>query len=740
MSGFDVSILLRLIDNLTAPSKRAAQSYNQLAQSVTRSSASIRSASSNAAAGVASIGTAAARSQKQVTGLFGTMRNGQRNGRGGGMILGGNNDLFKAMGGWMALRGGLNAAEEVQAAENKFKALVDNVTNDQMSAIREQLRSRMMRSGHTYDTLIGAAGDAAQIVGSANMAGDIAEAASKLALIDTDGKDVAYFSETLAAILGPQGTVKQLGELADILAQQQKLGAATAGGTIEAYKNVVGSQGIYGFEMNDMLTSIGLIKNRAPALQDSQIGNMAKYGIRTIANPVQAMQKNIEAAGLTQDSFRTDGKFDLGKTHKLFWEMRQSEEGMKKFQKLFAGRNVLASEFWNNLTQLDPEKFADYQKKMTGSRGALDAADEQRIEGIVGVMNRLRGIVFELSLTLGKILTPAISLFTSFLETAVMPITRMIEQFTQAHSTIAGGIGVWLGLVGALAALSLFSTKAGVAAGFLFKLPWSVLGGALSGFISSIARAAMWIYRFAGVAGLLRAALLVALGPLGWIGAAIAGIALLVSYWRELEALALGFGSALRGTDVGNWMAGAMAWQASSLYQMFSWLSGIAPGIANFIKSIGDGISSIFSLGSSTGSEGDGAWSWFEAGEAAGKRFLSVIESIKAGIDAVKGFFGMGGVPAPGVPGAVTGTGNDAVNKAANGVGSVRGGSSLPAGMAVQQQGTTVQVNQAPPSVNVSVTVNAQTNADPNAIGAAAAGAVGAKVRGALSDAPHSAP
>lgn len=178
MSGFDVSILLRLVDNLTSPSRRAAQSYNSLAQSVSRSSNQIRSASASAATGINSIGAAATRANKQVSGLFGTMRNGQRSGRGGGMMIGGNQDLFRAMGGWMMFRGGLNAAENVQAAENKFKALVDNVTDDQMKAIREQLKARMMRSGHTYDALIGAAGDAAQIVGSANMAGDITTAAS----------------------------------------------------------------------------------------------------------------------------------------------------------------------------------------------------------------------------------------------------------------------------------------------------------------------------------------------------------------------------------------------------------------------------------------------------------------------------------------------------------------------------------------------------------------------------------
>lgn len=62
------------------------------------------------------------------------------------------------------------------------------------------------------------------------------------------------------------------------------------------------------------------------------------------------------------------------------------------------------------------------------------------------------------------------------------------------------------------------------------------------------------------------------------------------------------------------------------------------------------------------------------------------------------------------------------------------------AGMAMSQQGPNISFTQAPPALTNNVTVNVtQSNADPNAIGAAAAGAVGAKVRGALSDAPHSA-
>lgn len=66
--------------------------------------------------------------------------------------------------------------------------------------------------------------------------------------------------------------------------------------------------------------------------------------------------------------------------------------------------------------------------------------------------------------------------------------------------------------------------------------------------------------------------------------------------------------------------------------------------------------------------------------------------------------------------------------------------------------GTAADVKAAPQNITTNsnntstvhvggVVVNiTQSNADPHAIGAAAASAVGNKVRGALSDAPHSAP
>jgi hypothetical protein len=520
------------------------------------------------------------------------------------------------------------------------------------------------------------------------------------------------------------------------------LGAATAGGTIEAYKNVVGSQGIYGFEMNDMLTSIGLIKNRAPALQDSQIGNMAKYGIRTIANPVQSMQKNIDAAGLTAESFRTNGAFDLAKTHKLFWEMRQREEGMQKFQKLFAGRNVLASEFWNNLTQLNPEQFADYQKRMTGSSGALDNADTQRIEGIVGVMNRLRGVMFTLALTIGQILTPAISLFTDALENIVMPVSRIVNSISQSFPTLSGLAGIYLGIGGALMALGLISGRSASLVTRWFKLPWSVLAWAIGSLASGLGRLAFNILRFAGARGvlatsflLLRGALVV-IGPLGW--AAAAGLTAAYLAWDKIKAFGKGFASAFNGSELETAMVQFAGWQSTGLYNMFSWLESVAPRLSGALRDIGSYLLSIFETSTEKGDES--SWSWFDVGAKAAERLLNPLRSIREIGAALPSIFGNNGQSGIGVPAVIKNA-----EAAAQGMRNPRGGGGIspvmPAGMAMNQQGPSVTFTQASPAITNNVTVNVtQSNADPNAIGAAAAGAVGAKVRGALSDAPHSAP
>lgn len=723
MAGFDVQILLRLVDKLTAPARKAGQSYQNMANDITRSSKQIQTASANAVAGVNSIGAAATRANAQINTAMSNVRRLQAqtaaNARGTPMVVGGDRGVFGALGAWMALRSTITAGEDSARAENKFRALVDDATPKGMLEIRKKLDARMMRTGESYAELLGAAGDAAQIVGRSNIAADIAISASKLANIDTAGKDVAAFAENLAAVIGPKGTLQQLSQMSDMLAVQQKLGAATAGGTIEAYKNVVGLKDIYRFDTADMLTSIGLIKNAAPALQDSQIGNMAKYGLRTLAAPIADMKKKLAAVGLSPEVFMSDGAFDVAKTQRIFHEMTQTEKGMRQFRDLFAGKNVLAGQYWSFLATIDPAKFAKYREELTGSAGVLDDADMKRLQGLVGALNAIRGAAFKLARTFGELLTPAIESLSRVLAPAVGWFSDMVGRMRSDFPVLTSVVSHWLTLSAALGAFGLVSTRAAAAARWLFRLPFLLFTGELIGTFAALSaggksfiRMTSLAYRFGGALGVAAMAFRT-LRRLTMIGLAVEGLVLVYTHWKDLVEIAK---DPIHLT---------VLWP-----EMPDWLKWIVDRWSELNKGVG-----------------------FAAGFAkeAVLGAIDVQQGLPAGASVTPPLPGASSlriplperpqvrVPLPersnfrsslGVPEAV------AKSLAANSAGKA------PSGITIQADGPQVLVKQAPPNINITnnVVVNAQANASPEAIGAAAASAVGNKVRGALSDAPLSAP
>ncbi|MDX2308085.1 MAG: hypothetical protein NW216_07600 [Hyphomicrobium sp.] len=517
MASFSVQYIFTLQDRFSAQSRKLAAAAKTMAQPIRAAG----NAANAAASGLARYGAMAAKAASQVNTLAKAQVAAFMGGRGGrrGREMGAG-AAFGSLGIAYWGRMILNEAREASKAENKFRALVDSVTDDQMARLRKDIQDQMSRTGESFATLMDAAGDAAQIVGDADLARSITIAASKLAKIDTAGKTTQDFAESVAAIVGPDGTLAEVVRMADMLAQQQKLGAATAGGSIEAYKNVVGEQVISRFNTAEMLTAIGLIKNKAPALQDSQIGNMGKYGIRALSQPINGMREKLEKHGLSSESFFTDGKFDIAKTQAMFHEMTKTAEGLKKFKDIFAGRNVLAGQFWSMLAGIDPKEFEKYRAALEGSVGVLDLSFDERLKGLEGAMNRIDGAAKKAAIALGIFLTPAMEQLAGYATTAANNFVSAMEHFQATNPELATIAGLALTAAAALAAFALplaavawaFRTL-GIGAlvrglaGFVGVLGRLALGG-LAGVFTGIAAGAARIgravqlgYRFAGALG-----------------------------------------------------------------------------------------------------------------------------------------------------------------------------------------------------------------------------------------------
>lgn len=487
MASFSVQYIFNLVDRFTPGARKLGGAAKAMSQSVHAAG----KAANAAASGVGRYGSAAAAAARQVTALTQAIARSQaamgrhmrsigHRGQNLGMLGG----LGMMTGGFFTGRKILQQAREASKAENKFRSLVDSVTDEEMKSLKDGIQKQMRITGESFAELMDAAGDAAQIVGSAGLAKHVMMAASSLAKIDTASKDTKFFAENIAAVVGPGGTMEEVARISDMLAKQQKLGAATAGGTIEAYKNVVADKDLRGFDPVAMMTAIGMIKNKAPALQDSQIGNMAKYGLRVLNSPTSEMQKKLAKYGLTAKSFETDGKFDIAKTQKMFAEMTKTAKGMDQLKDIFAGRNVLAGQFWQMLASMDPNEFEKYQNALLSSSGSVMAAVRERMKGLDGALTRLEGAGFSAALAIGEWLTPALTTLAAYAESAADAIGPMLANFATNYPVLSE----WAGMA-AIAAAGL-SMMAIPLAAIAFSLRMLGVGAGLrmlTGLISGIA-------------------------------------------------------------------------------------------------------------------------------------------------------------------------------------------------------------------------------------------------------------
>lgn len=546
MASYSVQYIFSLIDRFTPSARKMGSAAQVMSKTIHAAGRSAQAAAS----GVGRFGAAAGRAANQVAAfnkqavLMAKQKSRSFFGRGSNM--GGFAGLAGLTGGFFTGRKILSEAREASKAENKFRSLVDSVNDEQMANLKEGIFRQMKYTGESFGSLMDAAGDAAQIVGNADLAGNITMAASSLAKIDTASKDTAYFAESLASVIGPGGTMADVAKIADMLAQQQKLGAATAGGTIEAYKKTIGLKGITRFDPVAVMSSIGLIKNMAPALQDAEIGTQALYGIRMLTLPNTADRKKLKAAGFDpKDFLDKSGAFDLVKAHQLLYALSQGENGQEKLKALFSGRNVQAGKFWLSLLQKTPEDMVKYMNDLIDSQGTLWDALKKRVVGLDGALTRLEGSGKEAAIAIGEWVTPTITKLADIAEGAVESIRPMLQEFTKNHPALssfaAGALVAAAGLsVLALPLAAVVFALRMLGGGLLMRVLAGLGGGLIAGLAGSAAtlgRMASAFYRVAGAAGLARFAARGLLRMFG-IGIAIEGLILVVENFDKIKQAA----------------------------------------------------------------------------------------------------------------------------------------------------------------------------------------------------------
>lgn len=447
-------------------------------------------------------------------------------------------------------------------------------------------------------------------------------------LTQTVSKSNAIFGQNAAAIRSwAQNAANQFG-----LSRQQALSAAAGFG------DMFSQLGFAGGKAADMSKAVVQMSADLGAFNDlptAEVAEMISAAFRGEYDSLQRLVPNINAARVEQEALGMSGK--------------------KSAEDLTAAEKAAAT-------------LAIVQKD--GARAAGAFARES--DSASGAAARATAQWADQRAEIGQALLPAFTAFMGFLSGTVIPGVGALAAFVSGtlvpgFQALAGWIAanqtpitIVAGLIAAvllpgLIALGLTSLRAAaqnVAAWLLIKA--SSIAGAVAHSAAVVGMVAKWA--LLGVQSMARAAMvaaawLVAMGPVGWVIAAVVGVVgLIIANWSKVKAFTLAAWKAVSGAVVGawNWIKGATAAAAAWIVGRVQAIrSGIVSAFTNamaFVQSIPGRIRSIFAAAGSwlISAGGDiirGLWNGIQG--LAGWLWDKIVGWAGGLVDGVLNFFGI---------------------------------------------------------------------------------------------------
>lgn len=705
MSAFNVQILLRLVDQLTGPSKRISQNYRSMQQNITSASRSMSTATNQSTAGLNRMSTAANTANGSVHRLARSMRNLRTvgHGLGGGMLPGFGGGLI-----------GFGIGRTLFRFEDVMNH-VEALTGADEGAMAD-LRAEVVRIGQESRYTVTQVGEGLVELARAGVY-DPKQAKALLdgvvllseavdAPMDRAADIVTNITKSFGKAIQPEIVSKMV----DSISQAVRRTNFDVTELAESLKYSAFNAHKFGMSMDDTTAILMTLAQRGIK------GSTAGTGFSRIVEGALSMNatklKALAAIGVDhKEFFDENGNIDFFGMIETFREAEQEFGKVKLGEALVKTFGVRGSRIMMALTESSAEEIANFRDIMDDAEGAAWEMRIKRMKGLPGAWYRMVAAIQAATLSMGDKggLTGTLDQLATRIKEISLGFTKLdpVWQKLISHSVLGATA------ISALAIPIWITSKAvGFLAGGLFKLARGgarivsvfrplahllgrgLLGGLIGGMflgLGKLSHLTATIYRFAGALGVATAAFRVLRRALG-IGLAVEGLILLHDNWSKLKELArdpLKFNIIFPGAP--EWLKWLFVNSEKQKVEMDKSMELTRQRVTYWL---------------------DAASNWIMPGD-----------SNDYGMDRwAPAFEGIGNI---GVPEALRRR-PDEIDPSA----SATFGNGKPS----------VATTNSHNSITNHVTVNVQTNADPGAIGSATANAVGNKVRGALSDAPHSAP
>jgi TP901 family phage tail tape measure protein len=404
---------------------------------------------------------------------------------------------------------------------------------------------------------------------------------------EASGEDLALVSDTVTSALNAfRMEASEANKVADIMTMTANKSAAGIGDMQYAFKYAAPAAAQLGISMEELAAATGIMANAG--IKGETAGTTLRMAMLRLVKPPKQAQKALDKLGISVTD--QSGKFKSLQT--LIGELKVGMEGMTEAQKMAAIGAIFGAESMSGMMTLignGPEALGEFTKALEESAGMAAKTAEQMKAGIGGALERLKGSIESLVISIGDQLVPYVIKMADFLGKVVNKFNGLSDatkKFLVVGAALASIFALFIGpaliIIGFIpsivAGFGAIATMFGVTSMALLKIV-AIAGGVVTaiilivtalviayneveGFRNGVHAAWAWIVNAAKVTG---EAIKTAFG---------ASVVWLIQKFEELKVVAAETLSA-----IGNWFTETFEKVTSVVAPI---LSGIVEKIKNF--------------------------------------------------------------------------------------------------------------------------------------------------------------
>jgi TP901 family phage tail tape measure protein len=230
---------------------------------------------------------------------------------------------------------------------------------------------------------------------------------------EASGEDLALVSDTITSALNAfRMEASEANKVADVMAMTANKSAAGIADMQYAFKYAAPAAAQLGISMEELAAATGIMANAG--IKGETAGTTLRMAMLRLVKPPKQARAALEKLGVTVTD--QNGKFKSLQT--LISELKVGMEGMTEAQKMAAIGAIFGAESMSGMMTLigqGPEALGEFTKALEESEGMAAKTAEQMKAGIGGALERLKGSIESLVISIGDQLVPYIIAIADFL-------------------------------------------------------------------------------------------------------------------------------------------------------------------------------------------------------------------------------------------------------------------------------------------------------------------------------------